>query len=143
MPNYFTRKTTQNNNKLHAQKVTVDGHLFDSKKEAKRYTELLYLQRAGEIRDLELQKPFELLPAQYEESTEVYTKGKNAGLPKRGKLIERALFYIADFAYYDKDGNYVVEDVKGYRDPSTATYGKYVIKRKLMLHRYGISIKEI
>lgn len=44
-------------------KVTLDGIVFDSKKEARRYGELSMLQRAGEISDLELQKEFELIPA--------------------------------------------------------------------------------
>lgn len=41
------------------------------------------------------------------------------------------------------DGKTVVEDVKGYRDPSSAAYAKFVIKRKLMLERYGIQIQEV
>ena len=41
------------------------------------------------------------------------------------------------------DGETVVEDVKGYRDPSSAAYAKFVIKRKLMLERYGIRVKEV
>lgn len=57
--------------------------------------------------------------------------------------IERGVGYIADFAYKTRDGATVVEDVKGYRDPSSAPYAKYVIKRKLMLWKYGIKIKEV
>ena len=36
-------------NKYHNRKVAIDGILFDSKKEAGRYQELLLLQQAGEI----------------------------------------------------------------------------------------------
>lgn len=52
--------------KLGNRKVTVDGIEFDSKKEAQRYYELKLLQRAGVISELELQKEYELIPAQYE-----------------------------------------------------------------------------
>ena len=59
-----------------------------------------------------------------------------------GKCVERPLHYIADFVY-TQDGETVVEDVKGYRDPASAGYAKYVIKRKLMLYRYGIRVREV
>lgn len=107
-------------------KVTVDGIEFDSKKEAQRYWELKLMQRAGVISGLELQKEFELIPTQRID----------------GKVVERSCKYKADFAYI-KDGQQVVEDVKGYRDPKSAGYAKFVIKRKLMLHLYGIRIVEI
>ena len=42
-----------------------------------------------------------------------------------------------------KNGKIVVEDVKGYRDPSSAGYAKFVLKRKLMLYVHGIIIKEV
>ena len=121
-------------------KVVVDGIEFDSKKEAKRYAELKLMQRAGVISDLELQKEFELIPAQYE-TFERY--GKNGQRLKDGKrCIEKSCTYKADFAYM-KDGKQFVEDVKGYRDPAGAGYAKFVIKRKLMLHIYGIRVTEI
>lgn len=101
-------------NKYGNKKVTVDGIEFDSKKEARRYSELKLLERAGEIQDLQLQVKFELIPKQ---------KG------------ERACNYIADFVYTE-NGQTVVEDTKGFKTP------EYIIKRKLMLERYGIRIKE-
>ena len=52
-------------------------------------------------------------------------------------LAERKCEYIADFVYTDKDGNTIVEDAKGVRTP------EYKIKRKLMLYRHGIKIKEV
>ena len=52
--------------KFGAKKVERDGHKFDSKHEAGRYTELKLLQRAGKITDLRLQVPFLLIPSQYE-----------------------------------------------------------------------------
>ena len=44
-------------------KYSMDGFTFDSKAEARRYSELKILLRAGKIRDLELQKEYELVPA--------------------------------------------------------------------------------
>lgn len=109
---------TKYNNK----KITVDGQVFDSKKEARRYKELLLLEKAGEIKDLRTQVKFKLIPAQRDEAT--------------GKVVERERSYKADFVY-EEDGKTVVEDVKGFRTK------EYVIKRKLMLWRYGIRIKEV
>jgi hypothetical protein len=123
--------------KYNAKKTQYDGILFDSKKEARRYRELKLLERAGKISDLELQKVYELIPAQYATSTEVYTKGKNKGQLKRGELLERAVLYKADFKYVDENGYTVVEDTKGIRTK------EYIIKRKLMLFQFGIRIKEV
>lgn len=100
----------------------MDGILFDSAKEARRYGELDLMQKAGEIRDLQLQVPFELIPAQKDE---------------RGKVRERAVSYVADFVYYDQDGNLVVEDAKGMRTDA------YKLKKKMMLYFKGIAIKEV
>jgi hypothetical protein len=112
-------------------KTTVDGITFDSQKEANRYCELKLLQKAHKISGLELQKVFVLIPPKYEV---VY--GKRGA--KRGKCIERACTYKADFTYYDiEDDMWVVEDVKGMKTDV------YKIKKKLMLYQYGIRIREI
>lgn len=97
-------------------RVEVDGMQFDSMREAARWKELRLMERAGEISDLRRQVRYELVPK----------------LPG-----ERPVDYIADFVYRDKDGNEVVEDVKGVRTPV------YIIKRKLMLWRHGIRIREV
>ena len=107
-------------NKYGSRKTTVDGVTFDSKKEAKRYQELRILEKAGEISDLRRQVKFELIPSQRID----------------GKVAERAVEYRADFVY-TQDGKQVVEDTKGLRTKD------YIIKRKLMLYRYGIRIREI
>ena len=122
-------------NKYGARKVTVDGITFDSRKEAQRYRELKLLLLAGEIIGLQMQVPFELVPAQYEETGEVYSKGPRKGQPKQGKCIEKSVVYVADFVYW-QDGQRIVEDTKGVRTT------EYIIKRKLMKYRYGITIKE-
>ena len=120
-------------------KTVVDGITFDSKKEADRYQELLPLQRAGVITDLELQKPFVLIPAQYEtvETGEFYKIGKKKGQPKTKRVcLEQPVKYIADFCY-KRNGVLIIEDTKGMRTHD------YIIKRKLMLYIHGIKIKEV
>lgn len=131
----------RNTRKYGNKKVTYDGIEFDSRKEARRYQELKLLERAGKIQGLELQKVFELIPAQYEATGERYTKGTNKGLFKK-RLVERAVTYKADF-YYIENGKAVVEDIKGYVDPASGAFARYTIKRKLMLSVHGIRIKEI
>lgn len=123
-------------------KAVVDGITFDSRKEANRFQELRMLERAGKIKALERQVKYVLIPTQREASFEVYKSGPNKGRRKPGKVVEHECSYVADFVY-TKDGETVVEDVKGYRAPSSAAYAKFVIKRKLMLERYGIRVKEV
>lgn len=117
--------------KLHEQKVDgvlIDGTpvTFASKREQARYGELALMQKAGEISGLQYQVRFELIPPQ------VRSDGKK----------ERAVSYVADFVY-TKNGDTVVEDSKGYRNPSSAAYAKFVLKRKLMLWVHGITIMEV
>lgn len=118
-------------------KCRVDNIVFDSRREARRHTNLLLLERAGEIHDLKLQVEFELIPNQYAPSTEVYTRGIHKGEPKKGKLLERKVVYIADFVYTTKDGQTIVEDSKGVKTK------EYVLKKKLMLHVHNIHIREV
>ena len=99
----------------------MDGMTFDSVKEYRRFCELRLLERAGEVAELRRQVKFELLPSQRVD----------------GKVVERPVTYIADFVYTDKDGRQVVEDTKGVRTK------EYIIKRKLLLHKYGIRIREV
>ena len=117
-------------------KITVDGIQFDSKREAARYQELKLLERAGVISFLQRQTKFQLIPDQHAPSNAVYTKGPRKGQRKPGKLLEKECSYIADFCYI-QNGETVVEDAKGYRTEV------YRIKKKLMLERYGIQIKEV
>lgn len=119
--------------KYHARKVTINGITYDSRKEYRRHTELLLLERAGAISDLRHQVEYELIPAQYE-TVERY--GKNGQrLKDKQRCVEKAVKYVADFVYME-DGKLVVEDSKGVRTKD------YIIKRKLMLYTHGISIKE-
>lgn len=95
--------------KYHSNKTTIDGITFDSKKEAKRYKELLLLEKEGYIEHLRRQVPFTIVP-----------KSKT----------ERAVKYVADFIYDDVEtGAFIVEDVKSSFTRKNPTY---IIKRKLM-----------
>lgn len=125
-------------NKYGNKKVVIDGEIFDSKREARRYQELKLLERCGAIYNLKRQVTYELIPAQREKSTRVYTKGRKKGQPIEGKVIEKAVTYIADFVYKDNvAGKEIVEDTKGMRTRD------YIIKRKLMLYIHGIKIQEV
>lgn len=112
-------------------KINIDGFVFDSRKEARRYIVLKHLEAEGKIKDLQMQVKYILIPTQREADT----IGKRGGVTK-GKIVERECAYIADFRYI-KDGREIVEDTKGYRTKD------YIIKRKLMLYIHGIKIIEI
>jgi hypothetical protein len=118
-------------------KVTLWGQTFDSKRECLRWQELKLMEKAGKIYDLRRQVRFELIP----EQRLADTLGPKGGR-RKGKLLEKAVFYVADFVYYEggkpsEGGKLVVEDAKGCRTR------EYIIKRKLMLARYGIQIREV
>ena len=75
-------------------KTQVDMYVFDSIAESRRYKELALLERAGEIKDLQLQPRF-LLQESFKKNGKTYRK------------IE----YVADFMY-SQNGKNIVEDVK-------------------------------
>nr|UVN01006.1 MAG: protein of unknown function DUF1064 [Bacteriophage sp.] len=104
--------------KFHAQKTTVDGITFDSRKEADRYLVLKGMEEDGTIEDLQRQVRYELVPA-------FDVDGRHY----------RPVFYVADFVYVE-DGKEVVEDVKGMRTDV------YRLKSKLFARRYGKVIRE-
>jgi hypothetical protein len=113
-------------NKYGNKKVQLDGIQFDSRKEANRYAELKIAEKCGAIKDLQLQKTFELIPAQYR-----IINGKK-------KCVEQACKYKADFYYFDcMTNNFICEDTKGFKTKD------YIIKRKLMLYVHDIRIVEI
>lgn len=126
LPSKYHNKPTE--------RLTAAGNVlrFDSQKEARRYDELIVLERAGVIRDLRLQVDFTL--------QEAYTDTE-------GKRV-RAIRYKADFVYLKQAYSWneetkawkrVVEDVKT-RPTRTE---KYVMKRKMMKERLGIDIQEV
>jgi len=105
---------------------TVDGIVFDSLKEARRWGELKLLERAKKIIWLKRQIVYPLYAAtccedRYEHGQQVVAKFK------------------ADFVYDEHNGQRwvtVVEDCKG------AVTRMYALKRKMMLANYGITIRE-
>lgn len=100
--------------KYHSKKIILDNIKFDSKKECNRYIELKELEQAGLIKELELQKVFELQPS----------------FKKNGKTY-RKITYKADFYYYDNHlQRCVAEDVKGFKTEV------YKIKKKLFEYVY-------
>lgn len=103
------------------ERVQDGGRTFDSKAEHKRWLYLSMLERAGEIKDLRCQVPFELIPAQV--------------APDGTKV--KPTVYVADFTYLDKNGEFIVEDPKGCSTP------EWRMKRKLMLQVHGIWVREV
>ena len=102
-------------------KVVVDGEkVADSKHEYRRLNVLKVLQRAGEIKDLQTQVRYNLIPAQ-----------KICGEKVRGTD------YIADFVYWTKDDQFICEDAKGHKTAD------YIIKRKLMKLIHNIDVVEV
>ncbi len=100
-------------------KPVVDGHRFDSQREADRYLELKLWQKTGEIKSLTVHPRYEI---------------KIGGVPVliRSKRYHngRLLKYVADFSYVDVTRDEVViEDVKMQSGHRTEVYK---IKRALM-----------
>jgi len=101
-----------------AHERTVDGIVFASKKEAKRYLYLKALERAGQIWDLQLQPAFKTFIA--------------------GKPF---CTYTADFSYWiDHKQRQVVEDVKS---SGTAKDAAYRLRKKAAELQYGIKVSEV
>jgi hypothetical protein len=100
-------------NKYRAVRTIVDGITFASKAEARRYSELKILEKAGDIKELELQPSY---PININDN--------------------HICTYRADFRYVDSGGVRVVEDVKGMKTPV------YKLKKKLM-QAFGVTITEI
>lgn len=106
-------------NKYNAKKTSVDGLVFDSRREAKRYIELREMESSGEISHLQRQVRVELVPP----------------FDRNGQHF-RGVYYVVDFVYTGSDGNIVWEDVKGMKT------SVYLIKRKLVAYRYGMIVRE-
>ena len=102
--------------KYHAKKTRLDGFVFDSLSEAHRYAELKLAERMGEIHWLRVHPRYPIEVNGHKVCT-----------------------YIGDFAYTDKDGAEIVEDVKS---AVTRKLPTYRLKRKLVRAVYGIDILE-
>ena len=93
-------------------RTEAHGKTFASKKEAKRYDEVLLLQKAKQINSLKCQHRFPL--------------------KVEGVLVAT---YVADFFYHDiRTGKQVVEDVKGLKLPL------FEIKAKLLKILHGLEV---
>ena len=107
--------------KYHNKKVEYDGYTFDSIREKNYYIKLKLLEKAGKIKELELQKEYELQPS-YKLNNKTY----------------RSIKYRADFTYKTtEDDKLHVVDVKGFRTDV------YRLKKKLFEYKYRIEIEEI
>ncbi len=105
--------------KYGARPTMIDGIRFASEREAKRYCELRLLEKAGEIRNLQLQPRFYLWAP--------------------GGDIDNAIGeYRGDFSYTENQRHTViVEDAKGFKTPL------YRWKKKHVEKQYGIRIVEV
>lgn len=106
-------------NKYKNKKNIYDGIKFDSEQERNHYIYLKFLEQQGDIHDLKRQVRFELQPS----------------FKHHGKTI-RAITYVADFTFYDLDGNYHIIDVKGFKTDV------YLLKKKMMQFK-GYDIEEV
>ena len=121
--------------KHHNEKVFYDGIWFDSKKEKNRYRDLRLMEKAGVIKDLQMQVSYELQP-KYEIN---------------GRKVQD-IYYNADFVYMERTKNkdiegweQVIEDVKPNEDEKGNRYKTdvYKLKKKMFEFKYGVEIKEV
>lgn len=107
--------------KYRAKPCVIEGIRFASQREGRRFLELRMLEKAGEIRELELQPRFPLYALR----------------ASNGEVIKVA-DYVADFQFREgRDGALVVEDVKGM---PTETYR---LKKRIFEAQYGMQIREV
>ena len=101
--------------KYRNRKTEYKGIQFDSQKEENRYRELELRERAGEIRNIELQPRYDIAV--------------------NGQKICK---YFGDFRYEEvATGEVITEDVKGFRTKD------YIIKKKLVKAIYNVEIREV
>lgn len=111
-------------NKYGAQKTTMCGRTFDSKREAEYYLELLDLKRRGEVVSITLQPSFELLEGFVD----------NAGYK------QLPITYTPDFLVRYADGHTEVVEVKGMKTRD------YILRKKLFLYKMqgtGLMFREV
>lgn len=117
----LSNSINQKQNKYKNTKVEYKGIKFDSIKEMKHYQLLEYLQRIGEIKELKLQVPYELIPKY-----------------KINNKTVRKTTYIADFTYITtKDDKLHIVDTKGFKTDV------YRLKKKMVEYKYGVEVEEV
>ncbi len=110
---YLKGESMTNRNKYRAQRTTVDGITFDSKKEARRWQELKLLERAGEISELRRQVKYNL----YAGHKRFIVDCAEPILIRSTRYPNgRGVTYVADFVYTE-NGQQVIEDTKGMDTP--------------------------
>lgn len=117
-------------------KVTTDlvpGRSFDSQREANAAAALVLRERAGEVRDIRYQVPFDLAV----NGVKVCRYIADFVFKEPGPTVVRAPSYSIDFFDVVPGWRTVVADAKGFRTDV------YRIKAKLMKACLGIDIKEI
>lgn len=105
--------------KYNARKTVLDGIVFDSAREARRWSALILLQRAGKITGLERQVVYVLAPS-------VKIEGEKRARP--------AMKFTADFRYTQGRCE-VVEDSKGFQDTA------FRMRQHLMMSVHGIGVR--
>jgi len=108
--------------KYRNRKVVVDGFTFDSAKEARHWSNLRLLQRAGKIRNLRRQVPYPLVV--------IAPDGTPVTIAK----------LVVDFDYEDEAGQLVVEDTKS---AFTRKLPVYRLKAKHFAAQYGFPVREV
>lgn len=99
-------------NKYKNKPTHIDGIRFASKAEARRYQELKFLERGGEINGLKLQPRYPL--------------------EMNG---EKICTYVADFEYRERYDELITEDVKGVQTPA------FKLKAKMFKAQYGREVR--
>ena len=102
--------------KYHNRKVKLDGYVFDSQAEARRWQELRLMEKADAIHALEVHPTF-------------FFSINNVSLG----------YYKADFQYWE-NGRRIVEDVKS---EATRKLPVFRLKKKMMLALHGIEVQEV
>ena len=82
------QETGNKKSKYGAKKTKIDGHTFDSQKEAEYYSDLKFKTMAGEIQGFCLQPTF---------------------------ILANGVKYKADFIVFNNDGSFEIIDVKGFK----------------------------
>ena len=132
-------------NKYGNKKVSTEEGTFDSKGEYARWLFLKDAERRGEIKDLQRQVRFSLVPpVRYYKTVQLKTKAKQVE-----RLWTQEVTYTADFVYRVKTRTIhteagdaeiwsrVVEDFKGMPND------RWPIKKALMAFVHGIYVREV
>lgn len=94
-------------------RTKIDGHLFDSQKEADYYLELKIRLKAKDILGFCLQPKF---------------------------ILDNEISYKADFIVFNIDGSTEIIDIKPSKDFQTQVYK---LKKKMFQNKYDLRIKEV